>query len=71
MKQISVDLGDGKISYMDEKLLDGPHVSVTENDHEKTTVTEYFFMGRKVHRAVNVHLKHGLNLAGIFGKLGS
>lgn len=67
---INVDLGDGRIQQMDEALLDGPHFSVIDNDHEHTEAVEYRLDGKVVHRSVHVHLKQGLGIEGLMGKFG-
>lgn len=66
---IHVDLGDGIPILFEESKLDGPHVRVTENSHERTTVTEYKFMGRIVHRSVHVQLKEGLGIEALMGRM--
>jgi hypothetical protein len=66
---VSVDLGDGKIIQMDDKYLERRDIK-TENDHETTRATEYWFMGRQVHRSVHVHLKHGIGIEGVLGRVG-
>lgn len=70
MNMINVDLGDGRIFPMEEHLLEGPYHSVMENEHEKTTATEYRLKGQVVHRSVHVHLKHGLGIEGAVGRMG-
>lgn len=67
---IPVDFGDGQILPFDEKKLEGPFHQVTDNAHEHTVVTEYRLMGKTVHRSVNVNLKRGLGIEGIFGRIG-
>ncbi len=70
MKLIDVDLGDGKIRQMEENRLLGPIVSVLDNDHEHTEITEYFLEGKIVHRSVHVHLKEGIGIEAVLGRLG-
>lgn len=66
---ISVDLGDGRIREMDEALLT-PNHSLVDNDHEHTKVTEYQLNGQVVHRSVHVHLKQGIGIECLMGKIG-
>jgi hypothetical protein len=54
---------------MDEKLLDGPHLSVVDNEHEHTEAIEYLLDGKIVHRSVHVHLKEGIGIEGILGSI--
>ena len=68
--KITVDLGDGVIREMDTADLEGPLYSIVDNDHEHTTATEYKLNGRVVHRSVHVHLKQGLGIEGILGRVG-
>jgi hypothetical protein len=67
---INVDLGDGRIFPMEEHLLDGPHRSRVNNDHEDTQITEYRLRGKVVHRSVHVTLKHGIGIEGALGRMG-
>lgn len=67
---INVDLGDGRIFPMEEHLLDGPYYKTMNNDHENTTVVEYHFKGKVVHRSVHVRLKQGLGIEGAIGRIG-
>jgi hypothetical protein len=63
---------DGPITEMDETQLERRD-SVVDNDQEHTKVFEYFIPGdysRAVHRSVHVHLKRGLGIEGILGKVG-
>lgn len=64
---ITVDLGDGVIREMDEKLLT-PNHSVQENEHQRTVIREFKLMGRVVHHSVHVHLKKGIGIEGLLGK---
>jgi hypothetical protein len=64
---IDVDFGDGIPVKFDERKLDGPHRTVTDNERERTVVTEYKLMGRVVHRSVHVHLKQGLGIEAAMG----
>lgn len=66
---ISVDLGDGVIRYMPISSLT-PNHSTIDTDHERTTVTEYLLAGTVVHRSVHVHLKQGIGIEGILGRIG-
>ena len=67
---ITVDLGDGVIREMDEAALDGPYLTSIENDHERTNALEYRLDGKVVHRSVHVHLKQGVGIEGLMGKIG-
>ena len=66
---ITVDLGDGIIQEMDEALLT-PNHSVVDNEHEHTRITEFQLNGKVVHRSVHVHLKQGLGIEAVLGKIG-
>lgn len=66
---ITVDLGNGIITEMEEHLLT-PRLRFFENDHEKTAVSEYLYQGKVVHRSVHVQLKKGLGIEGILGQIG-
>lgn len=67
---INVDLGDGVIRQMEESLLDGPHLSIVDNEHEHTEAVEYRLDGKVVHRSVHVTLKQGLGIEALMGQLG-
>ena len=54
----------GALSEMDTALLD-KRVGVTDNDIERTEVTEYWMGDKLVHRSVNMHLKTGIFAEGI------
>lgn len=67
--QLSVD---GPIVTVDETEYERRD-SVIDNDHEHTRVVEYFVPGqydRAVHRSVHVHLKKGIGIEGVLGKVG-
>jgi len=66
---INVDLGDGVIRQMDDSELT-PNHSLVENDHERTSVTEFHLNGKVVHRSVHVHLKEGIGIEGVLGSIG-
>jgi hypothetical protein len=63
---IKVDRGNG-IEEMEESLLDGPHLTYTDNEREYTEVVEYRLNGQVVHRSVHVKLKQGVGIEGIPG----
>jgi hypothetical protein len=66
---ISIDRGNG-LEYVDQDILDGPHLTLIDNDNENTTVTEYKLDGKIVHRSVHVRLKKGLGIEAALGQLG-
>jgi len=66
---INVDLGDGQIVQRDDSELT-PNHSVIENDQEITRVTEFQLNGKVVHRSVHVHLKQGIGVEAVFGRMG-
>ena len=41
-----------------------------ENDHECTNWIEYYDGYELVHRSVHVHLKQGIGIEGVLGKIG-
>ena len=65
---INVDLGDGRIFPMEEHLLQGPFISHRDNEHERTTVTEYRYRDKVVHRSVHTHLKQGIGIEAVLGR---
>jgi len=67
---INVDFGDGQIVPFDERKLEGPFETITENEHECTKVTEYRLLGKVVHRSVHVSLKQGIGIEGVLGWIG-
>jgi hypothetical protein len=70
MKMITVNLDGVSHTELPEHLLDGPHISTTEDEKERTVVTIYRYQGKVVHRSVTVTLKKGLGIEGILGRLG-
>jgi hypothetical protein len=65
-------IAEGPITEMDEAQLERRD-SVVDNDTEHTEVIEYFMPGeysRAVHRSVHVHLKQGIGLEAVLGKVG-
>jgi len=70
MNMVNVDLGDGRIFPMEEHLLQGPFRSTVENERERTTIEEYRFEGKVVHRSVHVTLKQGLGVEAAVGRMG-
>ena len=63
---INVDLGNGVISQMDDADLT-PNHSVIDNENERTSITEFQFDGKVVHRSVHVHLKQGIGVEAVLG----
>ena len=63
---ISVDLGDGKIQWLDESAFE-KRVTVTGNDHEHTEVVTYWLGDKCVHRSPHVRLKKGLGIEAFIG----
>jgi hypothetical protein len=59
---------DGVHTTVDEATLT-PNHSVTENDNERTEVTEWLLDGVVVHRSVHMHLKQALGIESILGKV--
>lgn len=62
---------DGPITQMDEAQLE-KREGVLENEHELTRWVEYWLPGttdRAVHRSVHVHLKQGLGIEAVLGRL--
>jgi hypothetical protein len=78
---INVQLEEGgPITQMDEAFLYRRTVTL-DDDHEHTVATEYFHLHdkpllnagqfvRAIHRSVHVHLKQGVGIEGVLGKVG-
>lgn len=81
MTMINVQLEpDGPITQMDEAFLYRRTVTI-DDELEHTTATEYYLKAdmplvkagqsvRAVHRSVHVHLKQGVGIEGVLGKVG-
>jgi len=69
MRMINCDFGDGKIVQFDVSKLTPDH-SVSENEHERTEIIQYRFMGKVVHRSAHVRLKHGIGIEAMLGRMG-
>lgn len=69
MGLINVDFGDGQVVPFEASKLEGPERTVVDNDNETTKVTVYRFMGRVVHRSVEMKLKKGIGIEGVIGRL--
>lgn len=66
---VHVDLGDGVIRLMETSKL-AYRETKTEDNREKTVVTEYLLNGKVVHRSAHVTLKEGIGIEGVLGRIG-